>query len=126
MPLPGPSEGSGRPKAAVLPLSTATRYWRPGNSEPFLGLVERLTGKPLTGDPWVAVLRQDVEALLREEKAAYEAAEKAESAAAPEIDLDMRIKIVDGDAVIADTAEDGGFLATCSKFERYVRQWFFP
>ena len=101
-------------------------YWRPGNSEPFLGLVERLTGKPLTGDPWVAVLRQDVEALLREEKAAYEAAEKAESAAAPEINLDMRIKIVDGDAVIADTAEEGGFLATCSKFERYVRQRFFP
>ena len=126
LPLPGPSEGSGRPKAAELPLSTTTRYWRPGNSEPFLGLVERLTGKPLTGDPWVAVLRQDVEALLREEKAAYEAAEKAESAAAPEINLDMRIKIVDGDAVIADTAEEGGFLATCSKFERYVRQRFFP
>jgi hypothetical protein len=33
-------------------------YWRPGNSEPFLGLVERLTGKPLSGDAWVAMLEQ--------------------------------------------------------------------
>jgi hypothetical protein len=24
-------------------------YWRPGNSEMFLDLVQRLTGKPLTG-----------------------------------------------------------------------------
>jgi hypothetical protein len=34
----------------------------------------------------------------------------------------MRIKIVDGDAVIADTeAHAGDFLATCAKFEEFVR-----
>ena len=33
---------------------------------------------------------------------------------------------VDGDQVIADTAQDGGFLATCSKFEEYVRTRFAP
>ena len=49
-------------------------YWRPGNSQPFLGLVKALTGKPLSGEPWVATLKQDVEALLVEEKAAYAAA----------------------------------------------------
>merc|ERR550537_1441759 len=33
-------------------------YWRPGNSEPFLGLVESLTGAPLSGEAWVAMLKQ--------------------------------------------------------------------
>ena len=99
-------------------------YWRPGNSEPFLGLVEKLTGKPLSGDPWVAALKQDVDELLVEEKAAYEGMvdAKAKAAACDEIDLKMRIKIVDGDATIADTSADGGFLKTCSKFEKYIRE----
>ena len=108
-------------------------YWRPGNSEPFLDLVEQLTGKPLSGDAWVAMLQQDVEELLAEEKVAYEGAVQAKAKAAAsgsklsasKIDLDMRIKIVDGDAVIADTeAEGGDFLATCAKFEQFVQQRF--
>jgi len=102
-------------------------YWLPGNSEPFLGLVEKLTGSPLTGDAWVSVLRQDVDELLAKEQRSYDAVASACAAAPPSeiIDLDMRIKIIDGDTVIADTAEDGGFLATCAKFELYVRGRFF-
>jgi len=102
-------------------------YWRPGNSEPFLGLVEALTGTPLSGDAWVAMLKQDVEELLVEEKVAYDAAANAkqEPHGAPEaVDLDMRIKIVDGDEVIADTAADGDFFATCSKFAQYIHGRF--
>jgi len=101
-------------------------YWRPGNSQPFLGLVKALTGKPLSGEPWVATLKQDVEALLVEEKAAYAAAEadKASDAAPREVDLDMRVKIVDGDATIADTATEGTFLKTCAVFEQYIKQRF--
>ena len=49
---------------------------------------------------------------------------KAKAAACDEIDLKMRIKIVDGDATIADTAADGGFLKTCAKFEKYIRERF--
>lgn len=67
---------------------------------------------------------QDVEALIAEERAAYEAAAaaKAVTPACTRVDLDMRIKIVDGDAVIADTEADAGdFLATCAKFEEFVR-----
>jgi len=99
-------------------------YWRPGNSEAFLDLVARLTGAPLTGDAWVAMLEQDVEELLAEERAAYDAAAaaKAASTACPSVDLDMRIKIVDGDAIIADTDEHAGdFLRTCAQFEEFVR-----
>ena len=104
-------------------------YWRPGNSEPFLGLVERLTGHALTGDAWVNMLKQPVEELLVEEKLAYEKmtkaiAAKGKSADEEKIDLQMRIKIVDGDTVIADTAADGGFLPTCKKFEGYIQKRF--
>ena len=101
-------------------------YWRPGNSEPFLGLVEGLTGKPLSGDAWVRMLKQDVQSLLAEEKVAYEAMAKKLAAETPsdDVDLNMRIKIVDGDEVIADTAADGGFLKTCKKFEKYIQTRF--
>mmetsp|Transcript_29894 Transcript_29894/g.62093 ORF Transcript_29894/g.62093 Transcript_29894/m.62093 type:complete len:689 (+) Transcript_29894:84-2150(+) len=101
-------------------------YWKPGNSEPFLSLVENLTGAPLTGDAWVNELKQSVDTVLKEEKVKYEAkvAECAETEAAQEIDLDMRIRIVDGDEVLADTEMDGSFLATCKTFEKYVEERF--
>jgi len=101
-------------------------YWLPGNSEPFLGLVERLTGAPLSGDAWVTMLKQEVEDLLKEEKVAYDAMVTAKSKAPPvhDIDLDMRIQIIDGDVTIADTGTDGGFLRTCAKFESYIRERF--
>ena len=107
---------------AVGPLLTDA-YWKPGNSEPFLSLVEKCTGAPLSGDAWIDVLKQDLDKLLKEEKAAYEKArtEGETKIADEDIDLDMRIRIVDGDEVLADTAEDGSFLKTCAKFENYVR-----
>ena len=36
----------------------AQSYWQPGNSEMFLDVVAKLTGKPLSADAWVAVLNQ--------------------------------------------------------------------
>jgi hypothetical protein len=112
---------------SIGPLLTEA-YWRPGNSEPFLGLVEKCTGAPLTGDAWIDELKQDLGDLLKEEKEAYEKALAESSCAAnvkdEVIDLDMRIRIVDGDKVLADTAEDGSFLATCAKFEKYVRDHY--
>jgi len=98
-------------------------YWQPGNSEPFLDLVENLTGSPLTGQPWVNELKQTVDDVLKEEKVMYDAkrAECADKASDKDIDLDMRIRIVDGDDVLADTAKDGSFLATCKVFEEYVQ-----
>mmetsp|Transcript_5586 Transcript_5586/g.10919 ORF Transcript_5586/g.10919 Transcript_5586/m.10919 type:complete len:271 (-) Transcript_5586:48-860(-) len=98
-------------------------YWAPGNSEPFLGLVENLTGAPLSGKPWVSELEQSVEDVLKEEKENYDAtrAKCVDESSSEDIDLDMRIRIVDGDEVLADTAEDGSFLATCKVFEEYVQ-----
>jgi len=105
-------------------------YWKPGNSEMFLDRVARLTGTPLTGEAWVAMLREDVDELLANEKPAYEEAVAGAAAAhgkrhkAAPIDLNMRIKIIDGDDVLADTQADGGFLETCAKFERLIRARF--
>jgi hypothetical protein len=85
-----------------------------------------LTGLPLTGQAWINDLKQSVDDLLKEEKAAYDK-KRAECATTPScenVDLNMRIRIVDGDDVLADTAEDGSFLATCKKFEDYVQKRF--
>lgn len=102
----------------------AENYWKPGNSEPFLSLVENLTGAPLTGEAWVNELKQSVEDVLKEEKVKYDSkrAECADNTSENDIDLDMRIRIVDGDDVLADTATEGSFLATCKVFEEYVQK----
>eukprot|EP00546_Thalassionema_frauenfeldii_P020638 CAMPEP_0178907646 /NCGR_PEP_ID=MMETSP0786-20121207/7485_1 /TAXON_ID=186022 /ORGANISM="Thalassionema frauenfeldii, Strain CCMP 1798" /LENGTH=645 /DNA_ID=CAMNT_0020579465 /DNA_START=94 /DNA_END=2031 /DNA_ORIENTATION=+ len=105
---------------SIGPLLTEA-YWRPGNSEPFLDLVKKCTGSSLTGNAWIAELEQDLEDLLKEEKEAYDKARTECKENSNNIDLDMRIRIVDGDTVLADTKEDGSFLATCAKFEKYVR-----
>lgn len=98
-------------------------YWKPGNSEQFLDLVDRLTGKPLTGDAWVNTLKQKVDDVLKEEKVSYDnkRAQCADGSSSNEIDLDMRIRIVDGDEVLADTEKEGSFLAACGVFEKYVQ-----
>jgi len=39
-------------------------YWLPGNGEPFLGLVEKLTGSPLRADAWVDVLQVPLDKMV--------------------------------------------------------------
>ena len=104
--------------------SLAESYWKPGNSEQFLSLVENLTGSPLTGDAWVSELKQSVEDVLKDEKVKYESkrAECGDETTSDDIDLDMRIRIVDGDEVLADTSKEGSFLASCKVFEEYVKK----
>lgn len=101
-------------------------YWKPGNSKPFLSLVENLTGAPLTGQAMVIELKQSVEDVLRDEKVKYDSkrAECADISFENDIDLDMRVRIVDGDNVLADTSKEGSFLAACKVFEGYVQNRF--
>ena len=112
----------------------AAEMWAPGNSQPFLGLVETLTGKPLDGAAWVAELAVPTDTLVAAERGAYDAvltaaansgATTTEASQAKEVDLAMRVRLVDGDFVIADTAAEGGsFLAACAKFEAYIADRF--
>lgn len=70
-------------------------------------------------------LKQSVEDVLRDEKVKYDS-KRAECADTPnnDIDLDMRVRIVDGDDVLADTSKEGSFLAACKVFEGYVQNRF--
>lgn len=99
-------------------------YWKPGNSRQFLDLVKELTGFPLTGDDWIKRLCTPLQQLIASEKVEYEEAIKEPSALAEVVDLQMRVRVMDGDEEIADTDKDGGFLPTCAKFARYVKDRF--
>jgi len=95
-------------------------YWEAGNSEMFLDLVQALTTKPLSCDAWVADLEQDLEDKIVAEKADYEWA-IAPRQELKSVDLDMRMRVLDGDEILADSERDGGFLAACSAFEEKVK-----
>ena len=97
-------------------------YWESGNSRPFLALVKDLTGKDLTGDDWVAALKEDVdEKVLRERNEYDEALNRDAVIDDTHVDLNMTVKFVDGDEVIVDSSQvSGGVLAACKEFESFV------
>jgi hypothetical protein len=98
-------------------------YWKCGNSKPFLDLVKDLTGKGLSGEAWVNALKESVDDKVAREKQEYEEAlAKASSKTAPSLEgLNMTIKFVDGDHLIADSSQlPGGILAACKAFEAFV------
>eukprot|EP00928_Gymnodinium_smaydae_P043115 TRINITY_DN28960_c0_g1_i1.p1 TRINITY_DN28960_c0_g1~~TRINITY_DN28960_c0_g1_i1.p1 ORF type:complete len:655 (+),score=164.82 TRINITY_DN28960_c0_g1_i1:46-1965(+) len=99
-------------------------YWICGNSEMFFDLVERLTGRPLTGDAWVVALEQDIDARVREERVAYDrAVALPDPRGGGEVELDMRMRLVDGDLVISETCPGvTSFVQACEKFKEYVAQ----
>lgn len=96
-------------------------YWRPGNSAQFLDLVQGLTGKPLTSAAWVDVLREGVEEVVASERAAYEQAVSEGPSHRPgaAVDLDMRVLLVHGDEVVADS-QTAGLAAACSVYKAWV------
>ena len=96
-------------------------YWAPGNSEMFLDLVNTLTGRPLTADAWIAALQEDVEELVVSERRAYGAAlaKGPQFPRGSDVDIKMRIKLVHGDNVIADSATSGLYSA-CETYRKWV------
>ncbi|GLC57208.1 hypothetical protein PLESTB_001198900 [Pleodorina starrii] len=102
-------------------------YWRPGNGAPFLDLVAGLTGKPLAADDWVKDLEKPLELALQEEEADYVAAAASGPAVSPgqPFDLGMRVRLVHGDELIADSREDGGLAGACDKFKAWVDKTYY-
>ena len=97
-------------------------YWRPGNGAPFLELVERLTGKPLSADAWVAGLVEDLGAKVQQEHKEYVLAVKGgRRVPLEDVDLGMQILVVDGDDLICDSAQ-GGLGAVCTQFQSWVAE----
>ncbi|KAJ3319689.1 hypothetical protein HDV06_006105 [Boothiomyces sp. JEL0866] len=100
-------------------------YWKSGNSENFLDLVQGLTKKPLSGDAWIATLQEDIEEHIKSEKIEYEKAIKVGPKYKPgeTVDLKMRVRLVHGDLVISDSAADANGLAgACSVYKNWVAQ----
>jgi hypothetical protein len=123
----------------------------PGNGEAFLDLVQKLTGAPLSSAAWVkdlqvssacayvpclcyayacshggllAPLQTPLKQKLEEEEEAYRKAVAAGPAIAPgqQADLEMRIRLVHGDELIADTETDGGLAGACAKYTEWIRK----
>ena len=64
---------------------------------------------------------------MEEEHKAYKAVVAAGTKFPPgsEVDLGMRVLLVHGDDVIADSQADGSLQAACSKFKQWVRKTYF-
>ncbi|GAX73907.1 hypothetical protein CEUSTIGMA_g1357.t1 [Chlamydomonas eustigma] len=104
----------------------AESYWKPGNSEMFLDVVQKLTGKPLTADAWVEVLSTSVKDKLIEELRDYEEAVAKGPAISrgSEPDLGMRIILAHGDDVIGDSGKTG-LQQACNEFKSWVQKTYF-
>jgi oligoendopeptidase F len=99
-----------------------TAYWSAGNSKPFLDLVHELTGKPLTGDAWVKKLNEPLEDKIVKEKANYNRAIEEGSVHHEqplEKLLDMTVRFVHGDELVADSSKSG-IIGACEEFESYI------
>eukprot|EP00756_Hemistasia_phaeocysticola_P023965 Hpha_TRINITY_DN15920_c0_g1::TRINITY_DN15920_c0_g1_i3::g.72244::m.72244 len=104
-------------------------YWKPGNGEGFLDLVEKMTGKPLTGEDWINDLKKTVEEKVESQKELYAKGLEAGPKIAPgdQVDLGMEsMRLVHGDEVIAETAKDGGVPGACAKYSQWIQKTFPP
>jgi Zn-dependent oligopeptidase len=97
-------------------------YWACGNSRPFLEIVKELTGKELSGSSWIDVLQVTVDDKVAQERKEYDIALAQKAAVTEGLDdvLNMKVRFVDGDEVIADSTQAGGILGACRVFESFV------
>lgn len=111
-------------------------YWQCGNSRAFLDIVRDLTGTVLSGEAWVDALQESVEDKIERERKEYgEALDRtiassrkrkfddtsSSETATLDSTLNMTIKFVDGDTLIADSSKlKGGILEACAAFENFV------
>jgi hypothetical protein len=106
-------------------------YWKAGNTVPFLKMVERVTGEPLSADAWVEELEQPLEEAIAREKADYVAAlakgPKYGPADLAEVEkkLDVRVEMVHGALSLGDSELDGGLGGAMAKFAKFVRDTYF-
>jgi hypothetical protein len=100
--------------------SLTAAYWECGNSRPFLEIVKELTGKELSGEAWISALEESVDDKIARERKEYDAAIAEQKNECNDFDLDMTVRFVDGDTLIADSSETGNLLEACKQFEDFV------
>jgi oligoendopeptidase F len=100
-------------------------YWECGNSKNFLNLVRDLTGSDLSGEAWTSSLQESVEDKISRQRQEYDQALLQQSISSDkeqwESTLDMILRFVDGDTVIAESTNLGIFGA-CREFEAFVKR----
>ncbi len=92
-------------------------YWKFGNSERFFDLVERLTGKPLTGDALIAEANRTVAEAIAEEKRLVEHSHKSTETKTPNLEAD--IKVIHGNEKITEFT-NGDFSKANEEFKQWV------
>jgi oligoendopeptidase F len=91
-------------------------YWKFGNSENFFTLVERLTGKPLTGDALIANANRSVDTAISDAKNMIEHSQKM-SKASPNLEAD--ITVIHGNEKITEFV-NGDFSKANEQFQKWV------
>ncbi len=93
-------------------------YWKYGNSKRFFDLVERLTGKPLSGDALIAQANRTVDQAIAEAKQLAEHQHPATDAnKSPDLQAD--IKVVHGNEKITEFT-NGDFSKANEEFKTWV------
>ena len=84
--------------------------------------MREFTGKPLSAEDWVDELKENVDDKVAREKKEYEESLLNTGTSSNEnVDLNMTVKFVDGDVVIADSSKlEGGILHACKDFEAFI------
>ena len=72
----------------------------------------------MDGKAWVDHLKESVDDKVARAKKEFEEAKPSDSG--DDVDLNMTVRFVDGDELIADSSTDGGVIAACKKFEEFV------
>lgn len=97
-------------------------YWQIGNAKDFLTLVQELTGEPFSARAIVEVMNQPIERLLSDAEKSIEDIKSRDNVQV-DVDLKGNFKLVDGDAVIADSKESS-ISEMSQQFGAYVDQRF--
>lgn len=100
-------------------------YWESGNTKPYLELVEKVTGKPLSADAWVSVLEEKIDSKIARERKAFErgVAEGPKFSDLSKIDLGARVVVVHGDEKVADSKDDDqGLAGVDAKFRAWIEK----
>lgn len=95
----------------------AEGYWKPGNSESFMSLVEKLTGKPLSADALVAWATRSADDVIAEAKELIARADGGKEHSST--DLKAEIKIIHGNEDIAKFS-NGDFSSANEEFKNWV------
>lgn len=99
-------------------------FWEPGNTVPYLELVDKVTGKPLSADAWVSVLEEPLEKVLASEKRAFEegVAKGPRFDSIATLDLGARVVVVHGDEEVADSEKDGDMAGVDAAFRMWIEK----